>query len=639
MERAGSRCRCVQAAEGAAPGGGGPQPPGAVSIKPCTALYSVERIFAQLRAPSMLEAVACTLLAGPAAAVPRPPVATGDGAAGTSGDGGVGDGDNPSDSSSRRLNNSQSFGSARSLGPPGGARFLRCREAVLGCLRGRDAAAAAAAVRTLVAAAAARLPSELAAALGLALDPSGDTATVGLAPVSAALTGALSDDVSGPLPESSSRLLSPQGSLAFSTSMGISAALSLNSDIVVDDLVRAVVSNRMRPATDDATQRLAAAHRSEVADALLQLLQREDVAPAAGAAAGWLLGRVLPPAEGGGVAMPPAAAAALRETIASARTALLRDARGVWADALLPLAALEWARLRPVTVQGTLRCYTADLLQFLIPPTRTRPHSTRPLDPSAVAAISALSTVSRSCLLLQLHETLHTGAVSASPPVPRFNTEASTLTEGALVSMSQAPAHPCRVSFRRGEERSALLTVLSPKIKGQPLATVSPHATLLSPAINTVSAGHVLSAAPLLATMPESHDQHRKWLKASVRPTVSMLLEAIAAARQQGMPFSLSSKAYQLGDGVWVLALESETAVEDVTTALREAHTAFVDSVVEVIAPLATPAEPLVNGAPPNDNTDGNAATGDGPAPTDTENGVARNHGASGGKGSSKMTR
>ena len=198
------------------------------------------------------------------------------------------------------------------------------------------------------------------------------------------------------------------------------------------------------------------------------------------------------------------------------------------------------------------------------------------------------------------------------------------------MSMSQAPAHPCRVSFRRGEERSALLTVLSPKIKGQPLATVSPHATLLSPAINTVSAGHVLSAAPLLATLPESHDQHRKWLKASVRPTVTMLLEAIQAARQQGMPFSLSSKAYQLGDGVWVLALESEEAVDDVTTALKDAHTAFVDSVVEVIAPLATPAVPLVNGAKHDAAADDDIATTEGSNHAEAANGLAGKQSASG---------
>ena len=44
-----------------------------LSVRPATSLYSVERIFAQLRAPSMLEALACALLAGPAVPVPRPP--------------------------------------------------------------------------------------------------------------------------------------------------------------------------------------------------------------------------------------------------------------------------------------------------------------------------------------------------------------------------------------------------------------------------------------------------------------------------------------------------------------------------------------------------------------------------------------
>lgn len=113
-----------------------------------------------------------------------------------------------------------------------------------------------------------------------------------------------------------------------------------------------------------------------------------------------------------------------------------------------------------------------------------------------------------------------------------------------------------------------------------------------------MGAGTVLSAAPLLATAAEAHDQHAKWLKACVRPTVSMLLEAVNASRQQGMPFSLSSKAHQLGDGVWVLALESGTAVKDVISMLTTSTRDFEDSVADVLAPLLSlepPTAPPVN--------------------------------------------
>lgn len=154
------------------------------------------------------------------------------------------------------------------------------------------------------------------------------------------------------------------------------------------------------------------------------------------------------------------------------------------------------------------------------------------------------------------------------------------------MSISNLQAHPCRVSFRRGDERHALLTVITPNSHGQPLGCVSPHAVLLAPAQNTVGAGHVLSAAPLLATAAEAHDQHQKWLKACVRPTVNMLLEAVNASRQQGMPFSLSSKAHQLGDGIWVLALESSTAVRDVINMLTTSMQDFEASVRDVLSPL-----------------------------------------------------
>lgn len=189
-------------------------------------------------------------------------------------------------------------------------------------------------------------------------------------------------------------------------------------------------------------------------------------------------------------------------------------------------------------------------------------------------------------LLVQIRALLHTANVPQEPPLLPYHPDSATITEGALVSISNLQAHPCRVSFRRGDERHALLTVITPNSHGQPLGCVSPHAVLLAPTQNTVGAGHVLSAAPLLATAAEAHDQHQKWLKACVRPTVTMLLEAVNASRQQGMPFSLSSKAHQLGDGVWVLALENNTAVKDVINMLTTSMQDFEDSVAEVLAPL-----------------------------------------------------
>lgn len=92
----------------------------------------------------------------------------------------------------------------------------------------------------------------------------------------------------------------------------------------------------------------------------------------------------------------------LRNATASACQKLRMDAKGVWADALLPLAHSEWKRLRPVSTRGALRCQASDLLQFITPPTATRPNSHRPLDPCAIAAVAALATVSRVCALVQV---------------------------------------------------------------------------------------------------------------------------------------------------------------------------------------------------------------------------------------------
>jgi hypothetical protein len=99
----------------------------------------------------------------------------------------------------------------------------------------------------------------------------------------------------------------------------------------------------------------------------------------------------------------------LRTTTATACQGLRTDLKGVWADALLPLAHAEWKRLRPVATQGALRCQASDLLHFITPPTATRPNSHRPLDPCAVAAVAALATVSRVCALVQVRGILFQG--------------------------------------------------------------------------------------------------------------------------------------------------------------------------------------------------------------------------------------
>ena len=100
--------------------------------------------------------------------------------------------------------------------------------------------------------------------------------------------------------------------------------------------------------------------------------------------------------------LPDDVATVLRNATATACQKLRMDSKGVWADALLPLAHAEWKRLRPVATRGTLRCQASDLLQFITPPTATRTNSHRPLDPCAIAAVAALATVSRVCALVQV---------------------------------------------------------------------------------------------------------------------------------------------------------------------------------------------------------------------------------------------
>lgn len=72
-----------------------------------------------------------------------------------------------------------------------------------------------------------------------------------------------------------------------------------------------------------------------------------------------------------------------------------------------------------------------------------------------------------------------------------------------------------------------------------------------------------------------------------------MLRESLQAARQQGLPFGLSSKAHQLGDGVWVLAFESPSAVASAAATLREAALKVQAAIADALAPLHSSAQSL----------------------------------------------
>jgi hypothetical protein len=666
---------------------GGAALPAQPRVRPVAALYLVERVFVQLRAPSMLEALACALLAGPAALSTTPHsairqgaqvsagrmsdfasvaedeaselwVPSGDdsarlgsrssGAAAdmANGSAGVGavaarvspsrpgsaDGTGPAapgrlsirthlphsgGSDSGDLGSSAhlgptlrklaSFGSisSRSLAGPGaewGLRIARCRDSFLQCLRSADVTCCSAAVRALVAVIGAKLPVDVARAVGLSdLD--------GGQPVGGGVGVGISEDLtsvgerSGPLGYSgmlgnsgilggvSSALGGRTGDLGFTGDLSVSgrglsprpsmasSVFSLNSDILVDDLVRMVVSNRLRPAPDDSMRVMSDKLCEEITSALLVPLSRTDLPADTVAIICWAVTQL---AGGAGARLPAHTAAALRAAAAAQREVLRTQTSGPWADGLLALAHVEWARLRPAATTGTLRCTAHSLLQFLTPAGATAPPPKRELEPSAAAAVQALAAASRSVAFAQGLMLSSSGGIPSSPPLPPFDFKASAVTEGAIVSLTSLECHACKVSFKRGEERSALLTVLAPGQAG----CASPHAALLAPASKTVSAGHVLSAAPLLALSGTAHPQHRRWLICQVRPTVSMLQESLKTATRQGLPFGLSAKAHQLGDGVWVLSFETPAAVQSAVAMLHEGTAAARDAVAAVLAPL-----------------------------------------------------
>jgi hypothetical protein len=499
-----------------------------------------------------------------------------------------------------------SFNSARSGACGGtaatewGVRIARCRESFLLCLRSSDVTCCSAAVRVLVACLSARLPPDVGRALGIADgDAPGVTGTVGYS----------EELVSGPLGERSGAIgmsgaiglsggfsggfggrtgeLAATAELSGYTGRGLSprpsiasSVFSMNSDALIDDLVRVVVNSRMRAAPDDSSRALSDRLASDLSAALLTPLSRPELSGDAVAAVGWALAHLC--GGGGGGRLPATAAAALRASAAAQRARLRTQTAGAWADALLPLAHREWPRLLPVTSCGGLRASAPALLQFLTPTAATPSPPKRPLEASAAAAVEALAAVSRACAFAQVLSLCASGIVPDKPPLPPWDGDASTISEGTLVSLTSLKSHNCKVSFKRGEERTALLMVLAP---GRP-GCASPHAALLAPASSTVSAGQVLSAAPLVATNGAAHPDHRRWMICQVRPTVSMLLESLKAAQRQGLPFGLSAKANQLGDGVWVLSFESASTNSAAVATLSAATIKAREAVAEVLTPL-----------------------------------------------------
>ncbi|KAG6542093.1 hypothetical protein Mapa_016511 [Marchantia paleacea] len=321
-------------------------------------------------------------------------------------------------------------------------------------------------------------------------------------------------------------------------------------------------------------------HRSEVLDALMQLLCRRPP-PCAEALwhAGWLLRQLLPYHEH---KLSIYRLTLLDSAYKAARDDIIKELTDCWCDVIPSVVTEEWRVCRKALESPSLQ---RDSSFVLLP---------RTLDSHAEGDVSSSVVGERMRAAIKvfvaLHQMQHLLSEGTWPEFPvlaepkeepgnvliRVGLKLSTVRVGTEVDLFEGKAMPCRVAFERGKERSVYLLVAHKERDA---------ASWLLLAEDTPSRnGHgiVRVIAPLAGSKPRVDDDHPRWLHLRIRSPHWPSADA-------GKLGTGGSRVKRLVDGRWTLAFSDEESCKNARVLVTEMIDTQSKLVKQVLAPLLDP--------------------------------------------------
>ncbi|BBN04515.1 hypothetical protein Mp_3g05320 [Marchantia polymorpha subsp. ruderalis] len=321
-------------------------------------------------------------------------------------------------------------------------------------------------------------------------------------------------------------------------------------------------------------------HRSEVLDALMQLLCRRPP-PCAEALwhAGWLLRQLLPYHEH---KLSIYRLTLLDSAYKAARDDIIKELTDCWCDVIPSVVTEEWRVCRKALESPSLQRDSS----FVLLPRTLDSHAEGDVSSSVVGERMRAAVK----VFVALHQMQHLLSEGTWPEFPvladpkeeprnlliRVGLKLSTVSVGTEVDLFEGNAMPCRVAFERGKERSVYLLVAHKERDA---------ASWLLLAEDTPSRnGHgiVRVIAPLAGSKPRVDDDHPRWLHLRIRSPHWPSADA-------GKLGTGGSRVKRLVDGRWTLAFSDEESCKNARVSVTEMIETQSKLVKQVLAPLLDP--------------------------------------------------
>ncbi|BBN04516.1 hypothetical protein Mp_3g05320 [Marchantia polymorpha subsp. ruderalis] len=325
-------------------------------------------------------------------------------------------------------------------------------------------------------------------------------------------------------------------------------------------------------------------HRSEVLDALMQLLCRRPP-PCAEALwhAGWLLRQLLPYHEH---KLSIYRLTLLDSAYKAARDDIIKELTDCWCDVIPSVVTEEWRVCRKALESPSLQRDSS----FVLLPRTLDSHAEVLCSGDVSSSVVGERMRAAVKVFVALHQMQHLLSEGTWPEFPvladpkeeprnlliRVGLKLSTVSVGTEVDLFEGNAMPCRVAFERGKERSVYLLVAHKERDA---------ASWLLLAEDTPSRnGHgiVRVIAPLAGSKPRVDDDHPRWLHLRIRSPHWPSADA-------GKLGTGGSRVKRLVDGRWTLAFSDEESCKNARVSVTEMIETQSKLVKQVLAPLLDP--------------------------------------------------